>query len=844
MTDQELYAQYIEKVESLKKDDRFSYMSKDMLNGHNSYLRLKFAGSSIFNPVWIKKIEDCLYELGQIINNPREVTTQEGAVMPVELAKKINYESVQHLASHSQYIKEIKDNGDIVPSKILGIYNKDEIHTYENRFIATFIRRLVIFVEKRYEFIKQTINLNEKEIMFVKNKSVVDGQEVEIETKITVTREKEDDLSMKAREYIARIEGMKQYITYYYNSPFMKEFKTEKDVRKPILMTNIIRKNPLYHKCYETFLFIEKFDSLGVAFKVDRDWKEFNEKERKQLSYILLSNLLFLQHTEDKKPYKKFEKVYKPKLLTSIDDESFLYGDLVKGPIDFVRADESYINYLKELSPKDLPTHPNKVEKEYYKDEYQEKKALRNQVESIEALLARIRRQIAKFEKKVNKLLEERRLEEAAEAQRQLEALREQERSILDQKREEIIRAAKGEDVNPQEPEPAPVVEEPQPEPEPVVEETPVEEPQQEEPAAEETPVEEEQPVEEQPQEEPVPEETPVEEEKAEEQPVEEAQEEEPQPEEPIEEVKEEVPEEQPAESEPEPEPEPEPVAEEPAPEEEPIVEEAPVEEAPQEEPVEEQPAEETPVEEDKVEEQPEEVPEEPKEEPKKKARRKKKRTRKAKPAPVEESQPEEAKEEPAPVLDEPQEEEPVVEKPQPEEPVEETPAEEPVEEQPVEEKKAKPKKRRKKRKKAAKVAPIEEKPAEQEPVQEEPQPEPEPEPQPEPEPEPEPVPVVEEPAKEEPKKKAPRKKKAPKAKVAPAPAPKKKAKPAKKKPAPKKEKEPEPIIPGRFIVKTAEGYYVNQKRTSIMKSDAHVFNDFNAANKIKAKMGGKVVKL
>ena len=76
MTDQELYAQYIEKVESLKKDDRFSYMSKDMLNGHNSYLRLKFAGSSIFNPVWIKKIEDCLYELGQIINNPREVTTQ------------------------------------------------------------------------------------------------------------------------------------------------------------------------------------------------------------------------------------------------------------------------------------------------------------------------------------------------------------------------------------------------------------------------------------------------------------------------------------------------------------------------------------------------------------------------------------------------------------------------------------------------------------------------------------------------------------------------------------------------------------------------------------------------
>ena len=175
MDDKELFSQYIEKMESFN-DDRFSYMSKDMLHGHNSYLRLKFAGSSIFNPVWIKMIEDCLYELGQIINNPREVTTQEGAVMPIELAKKINYESVQHLASHTQYIKEIKENGDIVPSKILGIYNKDEIHTYENRFIATFIRRLVLFVEKRYEFIKETVNLNEKEIMYVKNKSIIDCQ--------------------------------------------------------------------------------------------------------------------------------------------------------------------------------------------------------------------------------------------------------------------------------------------------------------------------------------------------------------------------------------------------------------------------------------------------------------------------------------------------------------------------------------------------------------------------------------------------------------------------------------------------------------------------------------------
>ena len=80
---------------------------------------MRMKGSSFFNDEWIRKIEDCIYELGQIVNNPLEVTTTEGNIVPVELAKKINYESIQHLASHTQYIKDIDEEGNVVPSKIL-----------------------------------------------------------------------------------------------------------------------------------------------------------------------------------------------------------------------------------------------------------------------------------------------------------------------------------------------------------------------------------------------------------------------------------------------------------------------------------------------------------------------------------------------------------------------------------------------------------------------------------------------------------------------------------------------------------------------------------------------------
>lgn len=442
MTDKELFKLYLDKMASIR-DDRYLAMNQKIYQGETSYLRMKFKGSSIFNPEWIRRIEDCMYELDQITNNPREVTTTEGSVMPIELAKKVNYESVQHLASHSQFIKEIKENGDVVPAKILGLYNKEELHTYENRFIATFIRRLILFIDKRYEFIKNTVNLDEKEVMYVKNTSIVNGQEVEIETKITVKRQLEDDLSVAARDYITRINKLKEYVGYYYGSPFMKEFKTEKDVRRPIILTNILRKNPLYRKCYETFLFIEKFDSLGVAFKVDRNFQEFNEKDRHNLSKILLSNLLFLENTENNGVYKKTSKVYKPKLLESIDDESFMYDDLVKGPIDFVRADESYINYLKERTPEELPEHPNKIEKQYYGYEYDLKRNIHKELDSIDSLLARIRKEIAKYEKKVEKCLAERNIEEAKILERYLADLRAQEEEILEKKRKEIIAAAK-----------------------------------------------------------------------------------------------------------------------------------------------------------------------------------------------------------------------------------------------------------------------------------------------------------------------------------------------------------------------------------------------------------------
>ena len=442
MNNKALFGKYVNKVNSLN-DENFNTLNKEFFNGKNYILRFSKKGSSEFDPSWIDKIEECLFDLGEIVNKPREVTSEEGNVTPIELAKKVNGESVQHLASHTQYIKDISETGDVMPAKILSHFNKQELHTYENRFIATFVRRLVLFIEKRYEFIKSTVNLESNDILMIKNTSIINGQEVEIETKVKVKKEAQDDVTQTAKDYIERIELMRDYVAYYYNSPFMREMKNEKDVRKPIIQTNIIRKNPLYHKCFETFMFIERFESLGVSYKIDENYLQYSDEEREKLTYLLTSNYLALQDLDEYEVVKSNNKVYKPKIAMSIDDEEFSYGKLLEGPIEFVRVDEKYRQYLQSKIDPELPLHPTKAEKEYYSKEYALKREILNDLREIDKILARTERELEHWEKEVQRIMEHRDQEEIEEATRKLEELNAYHQALLEEKRQMIRDAAK-----------------------------------------------------------------------------------------------------------------------------------------------------------------------------------------------------------------------------------------------------------------------------------------------------------------------------------------------------------------------------------------------------------------
>ena len=92
-------------MRSLTRAGRERDILAALASGKNTYMRMDRLESSSFDSSWIDEIEGVIFDFGQIIYNPKLTTTVEGSIVPVELARKTGAESVQHLASHTQYVK-------------------------------------------------------------------------------------------------------------------------------------------------------------------------------------------------------------------------------------------------------------------------------------------------------------------------------------------------------------------------------------------------------------------------------------------------------------------------------------------------------------------------------------------------------------------------------------------------------------------------------------------------------------------------------------------------------------------------------------------------------------------
>lgn len=295
---QRLHQKHYASFVRINKDDKDAqgFLTAIKKSKENVFGQVSRTETKIFNEKWINIIAETIDSLEHICRDPKKFMKTISYITPIELAKKITSESVIHLSKHSQLVKEIDKKGNVIPNKILTVQSEDNYEIYENRFIKSLLNKLLIFIERRHNYIIKHTDTQDSDILSMKSKVKVGEVTYEFETKIRISIPSQDEGKREANARLfEKIESLRKRVHFLTSSELIVALGDCKPVASPILKTNIILKNPHYRKCHELWKFFDQYDDLGVGIRVKETKAQFTEEYFDELYSMMLNSVLTVQ---------------------------------------------------------------------------------------------------------------------------------------------------------------------------------------------------------------------------------------------------------------------------------------------------------------------------------------------------------------------------------------------------------------------------------------------------------------------------------------------------------------------------------------------------------------------
>ena len=378
-----LQSAYLKRVDSLDTLSRYPNLRAYVQENGNNYMAHRVRNEAkTFDVKWIDELNEGFMHIDNIIARPRTFIEEKRDVVLAALAKRVSSASVTHLASHSQFVHGFDDEGNVIPEKILSISSDDNYQIYENRLVMSLILKLSVFVQNRYQYIKDHGETRNSNVLLVHSDFELDGVKYEVDNRIRSSIPSESEALKKVNDdLIAQIEVLQQRCLYYISCPFMVKMKGAKPVHDPISMTNLLEKNPDYKGALKLWRFINSYTKLGIDYSIVERNVKFDEQYAKQIYAMMLGDVLTLKgHESDALRIPKKEgdlnKVVIPKTLLSIDDiafqdDKFLYHQFpeIKAEYDKLLKAQKRAKGEEKLA---LTQEEAKFRKNNRRDEYRE----------------------------------------------------------------------------------------------------------------------------------------------------------------------------------------------------------------------------------------------------------------------------------------------------------------------------------------------------------------------------------------------------------------------------------------------------------------------------------------
>ncbi len=270
-------------------------LSKMISSGEKVIYNKTVTETKEYETTFLDTLEAALPAFTKIAKDPKSSIKYEEDIVRVEKARKISAESIRHLASHSQNVREIKGDN-VIPSKILTNFADEDLAIYENRLYKTLVNNIVRFLTRREQLLSENLESSRvDEINYTNNLKFDESNQIDIALSIRVKKALDDEIAI-SREILKRTQDLLLAYKGLKSTPFLKGLQNAKDVFPPIMKTNIILHNPEFKIVYNTWVFMERYSSLSFDVNVkDDDYNKDTsiESDLNNISLALFNTLLY-----------------------------------------------------------------------------------------------------------------------------------------------------------------------------------------------------------------------------------------------------------------------------------------------------------------------------------------------------------------------------------------------------------------------------------------------------------------------------------------------------------------------------------------------------------------------
>lgn len=244
------------------------FLFNELQQGEKTIYNKTVRETKIFDGNFLDVVIGAYPSLLKICRDPKKTLAYMQEVVAMEKAKKVDSESIRHLASHTQYIRDINEQNEVIPSKILSTYAEDNIGIYENRFIKSLINRVIVFLDTRLKLMDENLESISADEIRYKNNIKLSHRKINLEMNIKISNEILDE-TQKARELFDKTKNALDKYRALKGTGLYQAVAKLKDVVPPIMKTNIILHNPDFKIAYNLWLYIDRTTEVGYNVQSD-----------------------------------------------------------------------------------------------------------------------------------------------------------------------------------------------------------------------------------------------------------------------------------------------------------------------------------------------------------------------------------------------------------------------------------------------------------------------------------------------------------------------------------------------------------------------------------------------